>query len=221
MDTASEERLKALLENIEEREQTARRRALIYTLIPILLAVILIWVTGSRVINSQKRYAQVQDSLRVEEAKLSSVTELRVKLLDEIDSLRISADAYRKGLEELNAAEAARTRDKVADSIKAAQSKPRIYLHILRDEQRNLARQVDLLLEANGFIVPGIEKVRRGPRSSELRFFRRDEKEEAQIIQRICIDSGYNMELKDLSKRYENSTTIRPRHYEIWFGQGF
>ena len=67
-------------------------------------------------------------------------------------------------------------------------------------------------------VVPGIE-LKAGPQNTELRYFKREEEEEAQSIVDALSELGIRVILTDLSARYQDSTGIRPRHYELWFGR--
>ena len=111
-----------------------------------------------------------------------------------------------------------------AQAVKEAFSNvpPRVYFHISKEGQRSEARDIETKLEKAmkdiGLVVPGVE-LRPGPKDTELRYFKKAEKEEAQSIVSVLSQLGINAKLIDLSKRYENSTGIRPRHYELWLGK--
>ena len=109
---------------------------------------------------------------------------------------------------------------KLADKIeKAIQSvTPRIYIHISKEEEREKALILADSLKIMGFIVPGIEKRDYSlKQASEFRYFKKDEREKASEIVKIINDlnSEIKMTLKYISG-YENSTTIRQFHFEIW-----
>lgn len=94
----------------------------------------------------------------------------------------------------------------------------RIYFHISSSSQRENAQDLrERLVSALGsdFSVPGIER-RDGPTSSELRFFKKAEEDEANRIAKMLKDLGLSVAVRDLSNRYEDSKSIRPRHYELW-----
>lgn len=95
---------------------------------------------------------------------------------------------------------------------------PRIYIHIRKEEQRDKANDIGLKLQKAGFSVPGIERlVNSGPPSNQLRFFKKSETDEAVKIVDFLTSKGLEIELTDLSMKYETSSAIRPRHYELWF----
>ncbi len=101
---------------------------------------------------------------------------------------------------------------------------PRIYFHIIHESQRKsaekLAAELTTKLSSIRLSVPGVTK-RHGPAISQLRFFKQEEKAEAGQIAEVIKKIGVDVELIDLSKQYQNSTHIRPRHYELWLGGDF
>jgi hypothetical protein len=118
--------------------------------------------------------------------------------------------------------------DKLSQSKLPLVDGPRIYLHITDSRYRTAARQFELALETTPLgnakvVVPGIQLVNASPRRAELRCF---SSEECQGEARRVLDLANGilqepqLELTDLSARYGDSTSIRPRHYEIWFPPG-
>lgn len=99
---------------------------------------------------------------------------------------------------------------------RAAVVVPRVYIHIVREAQREQARRMARVLQERGYVVPGIERRDEGPRSTELRYFHSDESAEARNIVRAL--EGAN--LATLPARFFRGFEgrVRPRHYEIWFG---
>ncbi len=93
---------------------------------------------------------------------------------------------------------------------------PRVYFHIREESQRDPARAVADFLARYAYTVPGIQKVAQGPAKTELRYFRRTEKEEAESIVVVLKELGIPAEIRYFPG-YEGSTSIRPRHYELWF----
>ncbi|EJN20201.1 hypothetical protein PMI35_05505 [Pseudomonas sp. GM78] len=101
--------------------------------------------------------------------------------------------------------------------------KPRVYFHIPNDTLKKTAANISKQLQKksfdNGFevVVPGID-VRKGPRTNELRFFKDSERNEAMKIQDELKALGVSTKLVDFSSTYENSSNIRPLHFELWYG---
>jgi hypothetical protein len=61
---SQEEMLQELLRKTDQRERTARRRALIYSFIPVLLAGLLLWFTGYQIQSASKQVAGLQTKTR-------------------------------------------------------------------------------------------------------------------------------------------------------------
>ena len=95
--------------------------------------------------------------------------------------------------------------------------RPRIYIHVVGEEEREAARPVAQLLETKQWAVPGIEKVgARSPKVSQLRYFKKSEQPEAEQIKDILSKAGYDVHPEYIAG-YEDSNKIRPMHFELWF----
>ena len=68
------EDLAKLVQRVEERERTARTRAIFYSLVPIIVAVVLITVTGRQVYNAEKKVAAKRTELESLEGKIDTLT---------------------------------------------------------------------------------------------------------------------------------------------------
>jgi hypothetical protein len=98
--------------------------------------------------------------------------------------------------------------------------RPRIYVHVRGDDERDAARGAVEALEAGEWIVPGVERVGpNSPKVSQLRYFRKSEKSEAERISASLNTAGYKVEPKYI-EGYEDSKGIRPMHFELWFASG-
>lgn len=98
----------------------------------------------------------------------------------------------------------------------------RVYIQIAHESQRDQARAVVRQLQAAGYVVPGIENVEGKARPqfiSDIRYYAgsgTNLEDLADIKRRLAV-LGVNLELKPLPA----SSRVRPRHYEIWFGDDF
>jgi len=102
----------------------------------------------------------------------------------------------------------------------AEQVPPRVYIQIMNGGQRTRAREVARKLQAQGFIVPGVENMeRKGHRqsASDVRFNPADESaaEDAKKIHAVLGDFGIRL------KEVKLSADTRPRQYELWLGDDF
>ncbi len=205
---------------LRSEEARLRRRIGVFTLIPVAVAALLIWFTSSRVLSAQKALAVVNDSLADAREDLIINQANLIRIHAEIDSLEALKQAYFAELEKINRQRAEQTRDQAIDQYQADRNIPRVYLHILNEDQRPRAQRVqEALQKETRLIVPGIEKVAKGPSASELRFFRKEDARWAAQIRKVAARHGLDLKLQDLSARY--GTSVKPGTFEIWFGRDF
>ncbi len=98
------------------------------------------------------------------------------------------------------------------------QEQARVYMHIRSENQRNTAKVILDKLDRKGLNMPGIELVNVGPTNqTELRFFRKSEEAEANEITSFLKEMNVPNAVAKYVPGFENSTSLRSRHYEIWF----
>ena len=91
---------------------------------------------------------------------------------------------------------------------------PSVYIHVLNESAREQARLLAPAHEKKGIALAGIKVVSAGPRSSDLRYFRPSEKDEAMRVQAALLSLGLPArQLKNISG-FETSAV--PRQYELW-----
>lgn len=96
---------------------------------------------------------------------------------------------------------------------------PSVYIHVLNENARERARRLVPALEKKGIALAGIKIVSDGPRSSDLRYFRPSEKEEAMRVQAALLSLGLPARhLKSISG-FEASAV--PRQYELWLSADY
>jgi hypothetical protein len=100
----------------------------------------------------------------------------------------------------------------------AAAAVPRVYIHVVRESQREEGRRMARVLQAGGYVVPGIEQTDTGPRTTELRYFHRGEESEVRRIARVLEAANAGTLPVRFMSGFEGR--VRPRHYEIWVGVG-
>ena len=91
---------------------------------------------------------------------------------------------------------------------------PRVYVHISYEEQRALASRIADALKAANVLVPGIE-LRKGPPIAEFRYFRTAEREEAERVASTIAALAPGVVTRYVPG-YEQSSGIRPNHFELW-----
>lgn len=213
---------------LQAEEQQLRRRSILLTVIPVLIAGVLIWVTARQVNNATQELQQVEaarddasDSLHKAEAALLDITAERIRLHREVDSLQIIKDELFAQWERSNKGAADMAQEEAIKTYEGSKSQPRVYLHITSKDQLAKARRVQQQLEAAGFVVPGIEVVSWRSEESVLRVFREADLRTARRIQAVAKQHRTALTLQDLSARYAQSQSSLSEHFEIWFGQDF
>lgn len=101
-----------------------------------------------------------------------------------------------------------------------AQVPPRVYIHVMNAGQSGRAREVARKLQAQGFLVPGVDNMeRKGIRlsQSDVRFNPSDEMAAADTASIRDVLGGFGVKLREV-KLTENT---RPRQYEVWLGTDF
>ena len=89
-----------------------------------------------------------------------------------------------------------------------------VYIHVRDEAQREDALRIQEALAKRGIQVSGVKVVSAGPASSDLRYFRASEADEAAQVARALRDAGVaTPRLKHVSG-YESSS--RARQYELW-----
>ena len=100
MITHSEEQLQSLVQKAEEQEQSARRRAALYSLIPIVLAGLLILFTGWQIRQANQELAMVNVKLQTSQQQLVSVNEQLVETQEQLNHSQQELTATQKQLNE-------------------------------------------------------------------------------------------------------------------------
>jgi hypothetical protein len=226
-------------ERLKKEAERARRRALVVGTAILLTAII---SAGSAIFYLTKYKHELAVTV-----KLDAVAAVQEKKLEALNDLATADEArQKKGVDKLEqlkrngvdlssvgplVKEVAKEKgaalsiqvDNVLDTrsrptqMPKDQEKPRVYIHIQDERQREDARRIKGLLEnGSGYDVPGIELVSRGrfPRN-ELRYFRDEDLDMAKAIVKILRQQLEIGEPKRIGG-FENSPYIRSKHFELW-----
>jgi hypothetical protein len=90
---------------------------------------------------------------------------------------------------------------------------PTLHIHIRDQSQRAWAETLVARLARRGIRVSGIRLVSAGPSGMDVRYFRRQEAQEASEVARVLRDLGISPRLKHIGG-YEDASI--PRRYELW-----
>lgn len=168
--------------------------------------------------------------MRAKQLELQTADELLAQKKREYDVLdrqwKVASEAL-QSLSRKNPAQASEVKEAVEQAVERTAERtpdqstipPRIYIHIAREEQRERARGVTRALQAGGYVVPGIENVGdKSPRASQLRHFRNSsEPRDIEDITGQLRKIGVRVSVPPESR----GANVRPRHYELWFGEDF
>jgi len=99
---------------------------------------------------------------------------------------------------------------------------PRVYIQVRsRADAEAVQRALNTPLRQAGFTVPRPEVLEEiGPRSTEVRFFRENEREEAGRIARVLEQAVIGGVELNYVPGHEDSARIRARHFEAWLPRG-
>ena len=146
---------------------------------------------------------------------------------EKIEGQRAVLDSLSKFVRESPTKTAAQEEEKkrtielsIPQNVSARQVPPRVYFQIAREDQRRRAAEVARQLQANGYIVPGIESVgKKASGPTELRYCSSDDtvKQDIESITNLLV----KLSIRIKPQLIRNCGNVRPRHYEIWFGDNF
>jgi len=109
----------------------------------------------------------------------------------------------------------------IPKDVNARQVPARIYFQIAREDQRRHAAEVARQLQDGGYLVPGIENVgRKASGPTELRFCATDDTAKKDVDDITNLMAKLSIKVKPQVIR-SGCGNVRPRHYEIWFGDDF
>jgi hypothetical protein len=221
-----EERVKAL-EALEERQLRLQKRAVLSAWISVgVAAVVLVALIGFA-------YWQL-GALRRE---MAALTKQKSVLLTDINALKLqkeTAEKEKKAAEGKTAAAVgalsqvpqALRKEAVARQLAASPQSaallPRIYMQTVSHDDDARAQVVRKALAETGYLVLGIENVPKALplKRSEVRFYHSVEQAEAEKIAAVMKSAGESNVGVVYLKRFENSTTVRPNHFEVWLVHG-
>ncbi len=153
---------------------------------------------------------QKQNELDAAQKTLSRLDQAKIQKEDEIRGLQSFLGALP---EQQRTALVART---LQQKPQTAALLPRIYLHIVQKEDKAFAEGIGRQLQEAGFLVVGIEYVNLNLNETDVRFYRKVEQPVAEQILAVLTKAGESgAKIRHLSQ-YENSTTARPNHFEVW-----
>lgn len=95
--------------------------------------------------------------------------------------------------------------------------KPRIYVHYNDESSKPEMDKLSESLKANGYILPGLDKVEYSIDPPQLKYFKAAEEEKAKEVLERLKALGYDNVKLVYVRGNENNKGIRPYHFELWF----
>lgn len=96
-----------------------------------------------------------------------------------------------------------------------------LWIHVRSEKQAEalekvLAQIKNIALEDAELVVRPVQLVNYGPDVNNLRFFKQDDKNDANALLTQLVDVIPNIQLRNFSKRYKKITWIETGHMELW-----
>jgi hypothetical protein len=217
-----EQRLRAL-EELEDKRKQAQRRAVRAVWISIVVGAV---VFGAIVAYATWQLTTVRTEiaalekqrtgLQTDIGNLTKQKEDAVKAWTQAEQQRVAASSTLANLPEAQLKTA--IEKQFAAAPRTATLLPRIYMQIVNREDAPRAAEVRKALQKAGYLVLGIETVvnAQALRTTDVRFYHAVERPEAEKIAQALRDAGESAVNVNYLKQFENTTSARPNHFEVW-----
>lgn len=232
--------LRRLVNKAAKKESRIFNVSILFSVIAVVAGALWLWYAYDRVQTLDQEYAarlvakdnQVKEKSReldektaAVEAKQNELNQLQKEVTQLQSDVQTLKQFSAQVTSELSVGNEQRALEVVDTSLRAnlkvATLLPRVYLHIQREEQRAKAKDIATSLQKQGYLAPGIENVRVNRlEQTVVRYFRQTEKDEVTQIVKMLQSLGVKAAPQYISGS-EDSTKMRPRHYEVWFGADF
>lgn len=205
-----EERL-ALLDELKTRETRTLSRARITAWLSVLVAVA---ISAGMLMASYRQLGSLDRQIDAKREELKQVTTQKEQALRERDVVRTDYQACWQSVtsETPPAPQASPPPPPAPSSLPA-----RVYIQTPPGDQAlKRAQAAQAKLRQAGFVVPGIEVRPSSPRQTEVRYYKSADAAQAGEVVGILRGLGEQVGNPLHLARYENSTAVRPHHYEVW-----
>jgi hypothetical protein len=198
-----EQRL-ALLEDLKTREQRNVGRARVAAWGSVLLAA---GITAVLLYFGYRQLGQVNAEIASKKAELE-------KVKSQLGALKLVTSEIPKADFDAGLARAAQKDPSVEKVLP-----PRVYIQTAPGaDNMQRAREAQRKLREAGFLVPPIEVRQDAPSQTDVRYYKSVDGGDAGKVADVLRGIGEKVGNPQHLARYENSTTARPRHFEVWIG---
>lgn len=209
------------LEDLDRKEQRSQRTASRIAWTTVGLAAVTI---GLMILASYFQLSSIR-------AEIATLTDQKKKLQTETQWLERENDLKEKALWQIESPPSMNLPAAVGTTVRPAppppepamnEIAPRIYMHIVDQQDRQFAQRVSRTLTTKNYVVLGPEYRPDANRlkQTEVRYYKNADSGTAQSIVGDLLEAGATGARAVYLARYENSTSVRPRHFEIWFPAG-
>lgn len=120
-----------------------------------------------------------------------------------------------------NVYDTTRIYDKQSIATEQQKVTPRLWIHVRSKEQHKavlgaLDRFKRINLNGRALELRTIQLVNSGPQDSQLRYFRKQDKDEAVLLLKELQKMHSPIRLQDMSARYKGMEAVNAGHYELW-----
>lgn len=166
--------------------------------------------------NQQIRTDAMSDILT--QAQQGQVLEAWLPIIEGIVRVRTAEARTREYMAELKKGVAERPAASPTPTPDTTTLPIRIYMQISAPDQRATAEEIKKKLATQGILVPNIQLVRSSSETNVLKYFKKEESDNNNVNKIINLLKSYGMDVRAAYvKGYEDSTQIRPKHYELLF----
>lgn len=162
---------------------------------------------------------QLSDEKQTLETQRASVQALQTEIAELEQKrlmLKVQNDAWaalHRQVEAANPTAAAAAEKRADDQFRV---NPRVYMQASNDAEYELAKKLTGRLREAGFTVPDIERVKVGPRQTQVRYFRPQDADDARRVVELIKPDAPNATAVVIPG-YSESARMRPGHLELWF----
>ncbi len=118
-----------------------------------------------------------------------------------------------------NVQRSTQTFDDTSAYVRQPVTPAQMWVHIRNDGQKKLADEIMDVLgrqQQGNIEQKPVQRVDYGPRKSQLLYFKRQDRKQAEEIFATLRRRIPQLELSDASARYQNAGWIKPGHFELW-----
>ena len=132
-----------------------------------------------------------------------------------------NAEAALTELIQQNFQESNKFYEQTISSVEVSQQPLRLWIHIRTQDQKNIVSSINnaiakIKISGNSVQSMPIQIVSSGPSENQLRFFKKENKENAKEIFNIIRQHVPTLKLIDFTSEYANAHWMKAGHFELW-----